>query len=176
MRLCSGSSRPLGLVVSTAVALHLAGCRVLGAQERGPATEQAVALGAGTFIGFAGTDVAFLHLLGSYERRLSDNLDLVAEAGLVTDEDDLFAALAPALRLDLTPDGRPSLFVRAGPALLGTTSGVDVLVHLGTGIDLAAASNGLRFEVRTYVSPSHVSLDLLEVILSYRFDLRNGTQ
>lgn len=134
------------------------------------APEHTFALGAGTFIGFAGADEAFLHLLASYERRLSSHVELVAEGGFVTYEDNLFVAIAPALKLGPTSDSRPALFARAGPAFFGTTSGGLVLVHVGAGIDLAGASDGVRFEARTYVSPSHVSFDLLELIVSYQFD------
>lgn len=166
--------RLLVLVVCSALGLLLAEGRNLYSQERDSAPEQALALGVGTFVGFAGAEVAFLHLLGSYERRLSSSLELVVEGGLVADDEDMFAAIAPALKLGLAPRNRPALFVRTGPAILGTTSGAELLVHVATGIDFSDASNGLRFEARTYVSPSHASLDLLEVILSYRFDLGDG--
>lgn len=134
------------------------------------APEQTFAVGAGTFIGFAGTDVALLHLLASYERRLSSHVQLVAEGGFVTYEDNLFVAIAPSLKLVPTSDSRSTLFARAGPAFFGTSSGGLVLVHVGAGIDLSGASNGVRLEARTYVSPGDVSFDLLEVIVSYRFD------
>lgn len=166
--------RRLRLIVLVALALHLVNDRRLSAQERAQATdvaEQAVALGVGIFPGVADDDLAFLHLLGAYERPLTASLDLVAEAGVVVDENDLFAAIAPALRLDVMPLSRPSLFVRAGPAFLGTTSGFHTFAHLGGGLDLATASGSVRLEARTYIAPSEISFDVWEIALSYGFNI-----
>ena len=48
-------------------------------------------------------------------------------------------------------------------------SGSLLLAHVGLGVDLARASSGLRFEVRSYFRPAESRFDLLEVLGSFQF-------
>lgn len=133
--------------------------------------ENAIALGAGTFLGVGDTGIAFLHLAGAFEHRISPTAEAVGEIGVVVDEEDWFAVVAPALRVNLMPDLPATLYLRAGPAAF-VSSGALFLAHVGAGLDLARASDGLRLEVRTYFRPADINLDVIEVMASWSFGLR----
>jgi len=147
---------------------------VLPAQPQSAAPEpayNAIALGAGTFLGVGDTDIAFFHLVGAFEHRISPAVDAVGEVGVVVDEEDWFAVVAPALGVNLMPDRPGTLYLRAGPAAFAA-SGAIFLAHVGAGLDLARASDGLRLEVRTYFRPEDINLDVVEVMASWKFGLR----
>ena len=90
---------------------------------------------------------------------------------MVVDDEDWFAVVAPALRVNLMPDRPGTLYLRAGPAAFAA-SGAIFLAHVGAGLDLARASDGLRLEVRTYFRPENINLDVVEVMASWKFGLR----
>lgn len=109
-------------------------------------------------------------MLGSFEHRISRTVDAVGEIGVVVDEEDWFAVIAPALRVNLMPDLPGTLYLRAGPAAFAS-SGALFLAHVGAGLDLARGSDGLRLELRTYFRPEDINLDVLEVMVSWKFGL-----
>lgn len=161
-------------IAGAAIALVLVTHPALSAQPRSATPEppdDAIALGAGAFLGVGDSGIAVLHLAGSFEHRISRPVEAVGEIGVVVDEEDWFAVVAPAIRVNLMPDAPATLYVRAGPAAF-VSSGALFLAHAGAGLDLARASDGLRLEVRTYFRPENINLDVVEVLASWSFGLR----
>lgn len=159
-----------------AVALLLVVPAALPAQETG-ATEPAppsdfIGLSAGTFVRTSDIGLSLLHIAGSFEHQISRTVYAVGEIGVVAGENGQFFDFAPALRVNLMPDSPQTAYLRAGPAVLGTTSGALVFAHLAAGFDFARGAEGPRVEVRTYVRPEAVDLGVLEVLVGWGFGVR----
>lgn len=160
-------------IAGAATTLLLAVPTVLSAQETGGAEPEPprdfIGLSAGTFVSTSDIGLSLLHLAGSFEHQISRTVYAVGEIGAVVGENGQFFDFAPALRVNLTPDAPQTPYLRAGPAVLGTTSGALVFAHLAAGFDFARGSEGLGLEVRTYVRPEAMNLDVVEVLVGWGF-------
>jgi hypothetical protein len=162
-------------IAGAAAVLFLAIPAALLAQETGGAEPEPprdfIALSAGTFVSTSDVGLSLLHIAGSFEHQVSRTVYAVGEIGVVAGENGQFFDFAPALRVNLMPDLPQTAYLRAGPAVLGTTSGALVFAHLAAGFDFARGAEGLRVEVRTYVRPEAVDFGVLEVLVGWGFGL-----
>jgi hypothetical protein len=162
----------LALLVAAGLTVPLAKPSALRAQEpeaAGPPRET-LAVTAGTFVSTTDFDPAFLHLAGSFEPRITPVVDFIGEFGVVFTGEDQFANIAPAMRFNLMPTEPATAYLRAGPAVF-ISSGSLFLAHIGFGADLARATSGPRFELRSYFRPAEPSFDVVELIGSFQFRL-----